>query len=100
MNAQRISMDGSPERIEMYAFSNERGQGLRLAIQFRIELASDMEKWLFFTANLSPICACPIIISRSLMATSSPGRFSLALNYVSLLVSGRTISCYIINDTH
>ena len=52
MNAQRISMEGSPERIEMYAFSNERGQGLRLAIQFRIEPASDIEKWLFFHCKL------------------------------------------------
>ena len=45
-------MDGSPERIEMYAFSNERGQGLRLAIQFRIEPPSDIEKWLFFHCKL------------------------------------------------
>ena len=52
MNAQGISIDGSPERIEMYAFSNERGQGLRLAIQFRIEQASEIEKWLFFHCKL------------------------------------------------
>ena len=100
MNALRISMEGSPERIEMYAFSNERGEGLRLAIQFRIEPASDIEKWLFFHCKLKSNMCMFTIIARSLMATSSPGRFSLPLNYVSLIVSGRTISCYIINDTN